>query len=176
MALGYAGRLKGDWSYAVNGDVAPDADVLPEWSLALETGRGLPGGRSIGFRARHASYSTADVDSLAGTIEQYLDWFRVSYTLNVAKTSGIDDPSFAHLIRVAHDYGRDSHVTLGLGFGEEAETVAPGVVQVTDTKVVSFNGLHWRSAAWGFSWEAGWYEQGDLYDRIRVRFGLEHRF
>ncbi|HEX9707514.1 MAG TPA: YaiO family outer membrane beta-barrel protein, partial [Steroidobacteraceae bacterium] len=118
VAVGYAGRLNGDWSYAVNGDVAPDADVLPEWSLAFETGRGLAGGRSIGFRARHASYSTADVDSVAATIEQYLDRFRVSYTLNVAKTSDIDDPSFAHLIRVAHDYGRDSHVTLGLGFGE----------------------------------------------------------
>jgi YaiO family outer membrane protein len=176
VVLGYADRMNQDWSYAVNGDVAPDADVLPEWSLAFETGRGLPGERSISFRARHASYSTANVDSLAGTIEQYLDWFRVSYALNVAKVSDIDDPSFAHLIRASHDYGRDSYVTLALGFGEEAETVAPGVVQVTDTKVVSFNGVHWRSAAWGISWEAGWYEQGDLYDRIRVRLGLEHRF
>jgi YaiO family outer membrane protein len=174
--LGFAGRMSQDWSYAVIGDVAPDAEVLPEWSLAFETGRGLPGNRSMGFRARHASYLNANVDTLAGTIEQYADWFRVSYTLNAAKTSGIDDPSFAHLIRVAHDYGRDSYAGIALGFGEEAETVAPGVVQVTDTKVVSFNGVHWRSAAWGFSWEAGWYEQGDLYDRIRVRFGLEHRF
>jgi YaiO family outer membrane protein len=174
--IGAAGRLNGDWSYAVTGDVAPDAEVLPEWSLALETGRGLSGARSIGFRARHANYANVDVDTLAAAIEQYADWFRVSYTLNVAKTSGIDDPSFAHLIRAAHDYGRDSYVSLALGFGEEAETVAPGVVQVTDTKVVSLNGLHWRSAAWGFSWEAGWYEQGDLYERVRLRFGFEHRF
>jgi YaiO family outer membrane protein len=174
--LGYAGRLYNDWSFAVNGDIAPDAEVLPEWSLAFETGRGLPGKRSLGFRARHASYSAVNVDSLAGTIEQYLEMFRVSYTLNVAKTSDIDDPSFAHLIRASHDYGRDSYVTLALGFGEEAETVAPGVVQVTDTNVVSLNGLHWRSAAWGISWEAGWYEQGNLYDRVRVRLGLEHRF
>jgi YaiO family outer membrane protein len=174
--IGTAGRLNGDWSYAVSGDVSPDADVLPEWSLAFETGRGLPGARSIGFRARHASYTNADVDTLATTIEQYAESFRVSYTLNIAKTSGISDPSFAHLVRAAHDYGRDSYVSLALGFGEEAETVAPGVVQVTDTKVVSLNGLHWRSAAWGISWEAGWYEQGDFYDRIRVRLGLEHRF
>lgn len=174
--LGYAGRVNDTWSYAVSGDASPDAEVLPEWSLAFETGRELPGDRSVGLRARHASYSTVDVDTIAGTIEQYLELFRVSYTLNVAKTSGIDDLSFAHLIRTSHDYGRDSFVTLALGFGEEAETVAPGVVQVTDTKVFSFNGVHWRSAAWGISWEAGWYEQGDLYDRIRVRLGLEHRF
>jgi YaiO family outer membrane protein len=164
------------WSYAVSGDASPDAEVLPEWSLVFETGRELPGDRSVGLRARHASYSTVDVDTIASSIEQYLELFRVSYTLNVAKTSGIDDLSFAHLIRTSHDYGRNSFVTLALGFGEEAETVAPGVVQVTDTKVFSFNGVHWRSAAWGISWEAGWYEQGDLYDRIRVRLGLEHRF
>ena len=60
--------------------------------------------------------------------------------------------------------------------GEEAETVAPGVIQVTDTQSVALTGLHWTSTAWGFSWEAGWYEQGDLYDRIRVRVGFEHRF
>lgn len=176
VTLAFVDRLNDDWSYSVSGDVAPDAEVLPEWNLALEAGRALPGDRSLGFRARHTSYSTAGVDSLAATIEQYLDWFRVSYTLNAAKTSDIDDPSFAHLVRVAHDYGRDSYMALALGFGEEAETVAPGVVQVTDTKVVSLNGIHWRNAAWGFSWEAGWYEQGDFYDRIRVRLGLEHRF
>jgi YaiO family outer membrane protein len=176
VLLGYAGRLSNDWSFATSGDVSPNAEVLPEWSLAFEAGRGLPGARSLGFRARHASYSSVNVDMLAGTVEQYFEKLRVSYTLNVAKTSDIDDPSFAHLIRASHDYGRDSYVTLALGFGEEAETVAPGVVQVTDTKVVSLNGLHWRSAAWGISWEAGWYEQGDLYDRIRVRLGLEHRF
>ncbi len=176
FALAFADRLNGVWSYGVSGDVSPDAEVLPEWSLVLEVGRALPGGRSIGFRARHASFSTVDVESLAATIEQYADWIRVAYSLNAAKPSGIDDPSLGHTLRVARDYGRDSHVTLALGYGEEAETVAPGVVQVTDVRNVSLNGLHWRSAAWGFSWEAGWYEQGDLYDRIRVRLGLEHRF
>ena len=102
--------------------------------------------------------------------------FSVGYALNIAKTSDIDDPSFGHVVRIAHDYGRESRVGLAFGFGEEAETVAPGVVQVTDTRSVSLSGLHWTSTAWGISWEAGWYEQGDLYDRVRVRLGLEHRF
>ncbi|MEX2343223.1 MAG: YaiO family outer membrane beta-barrel protein [Steroidobacteraceae bacterium] len=176
VMLAFVDRLNDDWSYSVSGDVSPDAEVLPEWSLVLEAGRALPGDRSLGFRARHTSYSTVDVESLAATIEQYTDWLRVAYTLNASKPSGIDDPSFGHLLRFARDYGRDSHVMLALGFGEEAETVAPGVVQVTETRSVSLNGVHWRNAAWGFLWEAGWYEQGDLYDRIRVRLGLEHRF
>jgi YaiO family outer membrane protein len=80
------------------------------------------------------------------------------------------------VLRLAREYGDASRAALVVGFGEEAETVAPGVVQVTDTRSVSLSGLHWTSAAWGISWEAGWYEQGDLYDRLRIRLGLEHRF
>lgn len=175
FSAAYAERLNDDWSWSIAGDVAPDAEVLPEWSLAVEAGRALPGGRSLGLRARHASFATVDVDSLAATFEQYFEMLRVAYTLNAAKPTAIDT-SFGHSLRFAHDYGRDSHLTLALGYGEEAETIAPGVVQVTDVRNVSLSGLHWRSAAWGFSWETGWYEQGDLYDRIRIRLGLEHRF
>ena len=175
IALGYVQRLNHDWSFSVAGDAAPAAEVLAEWTLVAEAYRALPGGRSVGLRARHAQYESVDVDSIAGTVEQYFDRFRVAYTLNAARPTDLDW-SLGHSLRFAHDYGRDSHVTLGLGYGEEAETIAPGVVQVTDVKSVSLNGVHWRSAAWGFAWEAGWHEQGDLYDRIRIRFGLEHRF
>jgi YaiO family outer membrane protein len=174
LALGYVQRVNDDWSFSMAGDVAPDAEVLPEWSLVAEVGRALPGGRSLGLRARHASYQDVDVDSLAATFEQYFERFRVAYTLNAAKPTDIST-SFGHALRFAHDYARDSHVTLVLGFGEEAETVAPGVVQVTDVRSVALHGVHWRSAAWGFAWEAGWHEQGDLYDRIRIRLGFERR-
>jgi YaiO family outer membrane protein len=176
LQLAWADRPGEHWSYGVSADVSPDAEVLPEWSLTTEAGRALPNAFGLGLRLRHASYSSADVDMLAGTIEKYAHWLRVGYTLNAAKTSGIDDPSFGHLLHFAHDYGAGSRAALIVGFGEEAETVAPGVVQVTDTRSVSLNGLHWTNAAWGITWEAGWYEQGDLYDRIRVRVGLEHRF
>ncbi|MGB5131464.1 MAG: YaiO family outer membrane beta-barrel protein [Steroidobacteraceae bacterium] len=174
VTAGYVDRLTDEWSIGVSGDIAPDAEVLPEWSLAGEVARRLPGARSIGLRARHASYATTDVDSLAATIEQYAAQFRVAYTLTAARPTGVST-SFGHSLRIAHDYGDASHVTLALGFGEEAESVAPGVVQVTRVRSIGVNGVHWRSSRWGFSWEAGWYEQGDLYDRLRIGIGLEHR-
>jgi YaiO family outer membrane protein len=174
--FGYAGKLGDAWSYGLSGDVAPDAEVLAEWSVAAEAARGLPDAWGIGFRLRHASYQSAEVDTLSGSVDKYLDAWSVGYSLNAAKTSDIDDPSFGHLVRVAREYGNSSRAALVVGFGEEAETVAPGVVTVTDTRSVSLSGLHWTSTAWGFAWEAGWYEQGDLYDRFRIRLGLEHRF
>jgi YaiO family outer membrane protein len=176
LLVGYAARLGDAWSYGLSGDVAPDAEVLPEWSLAAEAGRALPDAWGVGFRFRHASYQSSDVDTLSGSVDKYLDRYSVGYSLNAAKTSGIDDASFGHLVRVAREYGQASRAALLVGFGEEAETVAPGLVQVTDTRSIAVAGLHWTNTAWGIAWEAGWYEQGDLYDRIRIRIGLEHRF
>ncbi len=175
FSFGYVDRVSKDWSFIVSGDLAPSAEVLPEWSFVAEAGRALPGARSIGLRARHASYSTVDVDSLAAIIEQYAAQFRVAYTLTGARPSGLGT-SFGHSLRIAHDYGMSSHVTLALGYGEEAETVAPGVVLVTRNRSIGVNGVHWRNASWGYSWEAGWYEQGDLYNRMRISLGLQHRF
>jgi YaiO family outer membrane protein len=174
--VGYAARLNDTWSYGLSGDIAPDAEVLPEWSLAAEAGRALPDAWGVGFRFRHASYQSSDVDTLSGSVDKYLDGYSVGYSLNAAKTSGIDDPGFGHLLRVGREYGQSSRASLLVGFGEEAEAVAPGLVQVTDTRSIAVAGLHWTSTAWGIAWEAGWYEQGDLYDRFRIRIGLEHRF
>jgi len=176
VLAGYADRLDDDWSYGISADAAPDAEILPEWSVALEAGRALPDAWSLGLRYRHARHSTADVDTLSTSVEKYVDAWSLGYALNAAKVSDIDDPHFGHLLRLNRDYGDANRVALVVGFGEEAETVAPGVVQVTDTRSVSLAGVHWTGAAWGLAWDAGWYEQGDLYDRFRIRLGLEHRF
>ncbi|MGH8241800.1 MAG: YaiO family outer membrane beta-barrel protein [Steroidobacteraceae bacterium] len=176
ILVGFADRLNEDWSYGLSADAAPDAEILPEWSVSLEAGRALPDDWSLGLRYRHASHSTADVDTLSTSVEKYLGAYSLGYSLNTAKVSDISDPHFGHLLRLNRDYGDANRIALVVGFGEEAETVAPGVVQVTDTRSVSLNGVHWSRTAWGLSWEAGWYEQGDLYDRFRIRLGLEHRF
>ncbi len=175
FSIGFADRIGSDWSYALGLDIAPDGEILPEWIFVAEAGRALPQDMSLSLRARHASYATVDVDSVAASVEKYLPQFRVGYTLTAARPTDLDW-SLGHTLRFARDYGDENHVTLALGFGEEAETIAPGVVQVTENRSVGVNGLHWTSRAWGITWEAGWYEQGDLYDRVRLGLGLQHRF
>jgi YaiO family outer membrane protein len=175
FSLGFADRFGSDWSYGIALDVAPDGVILPEWNLVMEAARALPQGVTLSFRARHADYVNVDVDSLAVGVEKYFPMLRAAYTVTAAEPTGLGT-SFGHTLRLAHDYDEASHVTLALGYGEEAETIAPGVVQVTTNRSVSLNGLHWYNAAWGFTWEAGWYEQGDLYDRTRISLGLQYRF
>jgi len=175
VSSGYVQRLSNVWSWGAAGEFAPDAQILPEWAVAVEAGRALSGNRSAGLRVRHASYASVDVDSVAATFEQYAGSFRIAYTLTASRPSGLD-AEFSHSLRIAHDYGTVSGVALAVGYGDEAETVAPGEVSVTHNTYVALYGVHWRNAGWGVSWEAGWYEQGDLYRRVRLRLGLEHRF
>ena len=176
VLVAFADRAGSHWSYGLSADVSPDAQILPEWSFAAEAGRALAHDFSLAFRLRHADYAASQVDSISTSIDKYTHGFSFGYSLNAAKVSDISDPHYGHLLRAGREYGEGSRASLVVGFGEEAETVAPGVVQVTQTKSVSLAGLHWTSAAWGFGWEAGLYQQGDLYDRLRVRLGLEHRF
>lgn len=175
VSAGLSQRFAGGWSVAVNSNAAPAADVLPEWGLAVDASRALSGGRALALRARHTSYAAVDVNSLAATLEQYYDRFSVGYSLTAARPAGLDW-SFGYALRIAHEYGRTSHAAATVAYGEEAETVAPGTVLVTRNKSVVLHGVHWRSAVWGLAWEAGWHEQGNLYDRVRLRVGLQHRF
>lgn len=175
VAIGYVQRLSGAWSWGLAGEFARDAQILPEWSIAAEAGRVLSGNRSAGLRVRHASYESVDVDSLSATLEQYAGSIRAAFTLTASRPSGVN-AELGYSLRIAHDYGTVSNVALAVGYGDEAETVAPGVVRVTRNTYVALYGVHWRNAGWGVSWEAGWYEQGDLYRRVRLRLGLEHRF
>ena len=73
LQLGYSARLGDAWSYGISGDFAPDAEVLPEWSVAADAGRALPDDWGIGFRLRHASYQSSDVDTFSTLLDKYID-------------------------------------------------------------------------------------------------------
>lgn len=175
LAAGAVRRFGDGWVAAVFGDLAPGATVLPRGSLQMEIGRPVARNLSLGLRARHAHHETVDVDVLAATAETGHGSYRMAYSLAATRPSDLD-VSFGHSLRLSRDYGAGSHVNLVLGYGKEAETVAPGRVLVTRNTAIALHGIHWRSAAWGAAWEIGYHEQGDLYHRVRFRLGLEHRF
>jgi YaiO family outer membrane protein len=175
FALGIVQRFGRGWVIDAGGEVAPHGELLPETQLHLEVGRPLSRALSGSLRYRHAHYASLDVDALAAAMEYGSGSYRAAYTLTASKPSEIDT-RFGHALRVARDYGAGSSVSLLLGRGEEAETIAPGQVLVTRNTAVVLYGTHWRSPAWGLTWSCGWNEQGELYDRLGIRLGIEHRF
>ena len=175
LAAGVVQRFGDSWTAVIMGDVAPDATVLPQSSLQLEIGRPIATYASLSLLARHAHHETVDVDVLTATAETGRGSYRIAYSLAATRPSDLDT-SFGHSLRLSRDYGFDSHMTLVLAHGDEAETVAPGRVLVTRNNTIALAGVHWRSAAWGATWEIAYHEQGDLYHLMRLSLGLEHRF
>jgi YaiO family outer membrane protein len=175
VSIGFVRRLAGGWVIQTSGEAVHDAQLLPETQLQVEVGRPLGRSLSASLRYRHAAYTNVDVDALSATTEYAFNRYRVGYTLTATRPTAIET-RFAHALRLARDYGEGSTFALSLARGEDAETVAPGQVLVTRNTSVVLYGTHWRSAAWGMTWSCGWVEQGDLYERLGVRFGFEHRF
>jgi YaiO family outer membrane protein len=175
VAAGTVHRFDGGWFAALGIDAAPGATILPRTALQLEVGRPVFDNVSVALRARQARHETVTVDVLAATADFSFPAWRAAYTLTASRPTDLE-VSFGHSLRLSHDYGHASHVSLALAHGEEAETIAPGRVLVTRNDTIALMGVHWKSAAWGAAWELGWHNQGDLYQRMRVRLGLEHRF
>lgn len=175
IAASVAHRLPARWSVDVGLAATPEAELLPKHDAHLELARPVGRRTSIALRYRRSHYDAVDVNALAATGEHGFGRYRVAYTVTGTRPTDID-VTFGHALRMARDYGVGSSVTALVARGDEAETVSPGNVLVTRVTTLAVYGLHWRSAAWGWSWSASWTEQGDFYERLGVRLGVEHRF
>jgi YaiO family outer membrane protein len=175
ISAAIAKRLPARWSLDAGGAFTPNAELLPKHDLHVEVGRPLGRASSAALRYRRSHFDTVDVNALSLTGEHALRDFRIAYTLTGTRPTDID-VTFGHALRAARDYGTGSSITALIARGDEAETVSPGRVLVTRVTTLAVYGIHWRSAAWGCSWSASWTEQGDLYERLGVRLGVEHRF
>jgi YaiO family outer membrane protein len=175
ISASIAHRLPARWSLDAGVAATPEAELLAEHEAHLELARPIGRRASAALRYRRAHYDAVDVDAISATGEYGLGSYRVAYTLTGTRPTDID-ATFGHALRVARDYGVGSSVTALLARGDEAETVSPGSVLVMRVTTFAVYGVHWRSAAWGWSWSASWTEQGDFYERMGVRIGVERRF
>jgi YaiO family outer membrane protein len=175
ISAGIAHRLPARWSLDAGVAATPGAELLARHEVHLELARPIGRSTSAALRYRRSHFATVDIDALAASGEYAFGSHRLAYTLTGTRPAGID-VTFGHALRFARDYGTGSSVTALLARGDEAETVSPGRVLVTRVTTLAVYGIHWRSAAWGYSWSASWTEQGDLYDRLGVRLGVERRF
>jgi YaiO family outer membrane protein len=175
ISAGIAHRLPARWSLDAGLAATPGAELLPKHEAHLEVARPIARRTSAAVRYRRSHFDVVDVDALAATGEHAFGRYRLAYTLTGTRPTDID-VTLGHALRIARDYGSGSSVTALLARGDEAEAVSPGRVLVSRVTTFAVYGVHWRSAVWGYSWSAGWTEQGDLYERLGVRLGVERRF
>jgi YaiO family outer membrane protein len=120
-----------------------------------------------------ASASGTPIASRLG-VEYYWAAFRASWTGFLTEMAG----SWCASQRATLDfyYGERNRVGAGFNIGRELDTVAGGVLVVTDVVGANMAGVQDLDADWSLVWEVGTQRQGDYYTRTGARIGIRRRF
>ena len=162
------------WSLVFEGSVAPDAQVLPQWSVFGQVQRTLPHGFGAQIGWRHAQYELSELDMMTFAGEYWRGRYRASYTIYSASIDG-GALIFSHRAQLDRYYRDHSRVSVIAATGEQVESIGNGYFIVNDVQTLTLTGLHELGDRWALSWELGqaW---SDLYNKQRFRAGLTRRF
>ena len=162
------------WTISADASIAPDAAVLPAWSLSTQAKRALP----LGFAAqggwRHAEYEFSRLDLFTAAGEYWFGNYRAGYTLYMASINS-GPLIFSHRGQIDRYYRERSRISLIASNGEEVESIGSGLFVVNEVQTVTLTGQHWLSKRWALTWELGqaW---TTLYDKQRFRAGFTRQF
>ncbi len=154
---------------------AANADFLPEWSgQAYVLARPAPA-TTLVLTYRHAEYAATRNDTVSVGVEQYLERFRLAYTL--FRGDPADAPhTYSHVVRADYYYAEPSWVGVQYVTGEESESDGAGGLLVTDVEGAALLGRHALARDWSLVWALVWHDQGELYRRVGFDVGFIRRF
>lgn len=162
------------WLLSLDASTAPDAQVLPSWSLAGRVRRSLPKGFAVQAGWRHAEYTLSELDLYTLDGEYWFSNYRAGYTLYMASIDG-GPIIYSHRGQIDRYYRERSRVSLMASNGEEVESIGNGFFVVNEVQTLTLTGQHWLTQRWALTWEIGqaW---TTLYDKQRFRAGFTRQF
>lgn len=173
---GYYHPLNETWTGLIEASISPDHNVLPQYSLFGQMQKELDGGWNMQAGMRRSQYNTSFTDMMVLTGERYWDNYRAAYKLYLAKPQGAGTAP-SHVGQLSYYYDERNSITLGLAQGRQVENLGSDIgLLTTEVSSASLSGRHWLNADWGVSYEAVIEQQGSLYSRKGIRFGLRRSF
>lgn len=172
---GWAHPWSDDWSFALEGSLAPGADVLPRWSGRFRLRRALGDGWGVHGGLYQAAYARDDLVTATGGAERYTGPWYAGLTVNASRLQGADTTWSGHA-RLDRYYASDGRIGLIVALGRETESIGDGRFLTSSTRGLSLLGQHRLAPRWSVGWELLVHEQGDAYTRKGFRAGLRHDF
>lgn len=163
------------WTLNAEAGASPTHRVLPAYTAAFNLTRKLDGGWGLGVGGRDTRYTDARTDAALLSVERYLGDWRAAYTFTSTRLVGAAT-SPGHRLQLNRYYGERSTFGMAVSHGQEAENVPPVGVISTEVSSLAFFGRHWLGRQWAVSYEASLVQQGSLYTRKGLRFGLRRAF
>lgn len=172
---GWARPWYDDWSFVLEGSLAPGADVLPRWSGRIRLRRELSDGWGVHGGLYQAAYASDDLLTATVGVERYTGPWYAGLTVNASRLQGADT-TWSGQARLDRYYALDSRIGLIVALGRETESIGDGRFLTSSTRSLSLLGQQRWAPQWSVSWELLVHEQGDAYTRKGFRVGLRHDF
>lgn len=176
MLAGIYHPLAARWTLLTEGNVSPSHNVLAKWSAMEQIQYSLDDGWGVQLGLRHTEYDSAVINIVQVVGERYWSNYRAAYTHTISALT-YDGYASNDRVQLSRYYAERSWVGIGISLGAEIENVGPplGVLSTT-VRNTGLNGRHWLNRDWAIFYEAYVNQQGSLYTRNGLRFGLRHEF
>lgn len=176
LVVGAYQPLSRKWTFSAEASQSSTPHFLPKWTVEANLSRTLPNGWNVTSGVRQVAYSRTRATLTRVQTERYWGAYRAAYTLTISNLQSAGN-SAGHHLQFNRYYGeQNSSWGVSAGFGRELESLGAGRVLRTDSKGVALSGRHWFSSRWGVNYALGWQQQGKLYTRREMSFGLRYRF
>lgn len=176
LVVGAYQPLGRKWTFSAEASQSSTPHFLPKWTLEANLSRTLPKGWNVTGGVRQVAYSRTRATLTRVQTERYWGAYRAAYTLTISNLQSAGN-SAGHHLQFNRYYGeQNSSWGVSAGFGRELESLGAGRVLRTDSKGVAVSGRHWFNGRWGVNYALGWQQQGKLYTRREMSFGLRYRF
>ncbi len=164
------------WTSLVEVSASPTHEVLARYSVYGELQKNLGSGWGVGLGLRHNEYSLIGTNVLSVSAERYWGNFRGAYTLYSGRPEGASSAA-SHRFQLSYYYADRNSVGLSYSNGREVENVGPPRDVISaNVENWTLSGQHWFNPAWALTYDVVRHEQGALYRRQGLRFGIRHSF
>ena len=156
---------------------ASSADAfLPDLALGGSLGRPLASGFGLELGLRHSRYPDVQVNTGRVTLDRYMGDWRAAYSTFLTRLQG-SGSAVSHAVSLTHFYHDRSFAGLTLGAGvEDSYDAGSGNIQRLTVRSAVFSGRHWFAPDWAISWDAGYHNIRDVYERWGATLGLRYSY
>ena len=174
--IGFYQPLNEKWTLLLEAHASPTHKVVPKWSTLAQIERSFKKGLILKSGFRRTSYNTTSANIVNAEVEKYFGNNRAAYSFHINNLKGAGT-SPSHRIQYTRYYGsRINLIGASYSFGKELESLGDLGTLQSRIKNLSVSGRHWVKRKWAINYGVTVHQQGDLYIRSGLRFGVRYKF
>lgn len=175
--IGYYQPLSKKHSLLVEMSASPESKFLPKWSGMAQLETQIAPATFLNTGYRRTIYKDTKVNIANVGVEKYWKSYRFVYNATIANARNLGN-SFGNQVRADKYYGKRSNVIgADFAFGSEVSSVLTnGQVLKSSITSIGVGGKQMLTDSFGIHYRAGFYRQGDFYNRGGTTLGVIYRF